>query len=289
MSSESPVQEPWRTNGSSALNRTTASRNDIHPVLTLVAELPSAPESDMKAAVLTNLVDVLTRGEAGDFERTAALARQFGHQQVAAIHGEVDGLLRSGANLPLTSAAITTLARAVQVEEVLLRAGRSVGRSRQVATECAGAAFWLLMVDIDPMQRAPLPATPSEFRLVVERGGADLWRRILANIAVHPWGPVVARLEELARAADLEGPARAIDRCAKVYRERVAESERREVAKEIRRLVAVSGRTQRQFAQYVGTSAPRLSTYGSGIVTPSAAMMLRISMQSAVLARQELR
>jgi transcriptional regulator with XRE-family HTH domain len=48
------------------------------------------------------------------------------------------------------------------------------------------------------------------------------------------------------------------------------------VAAEIRDLVARSGLPRQDFALRLGTSRPRLSTYMSGKVTPSAAMMPRI-------------
>ena len=43
-----------------------------------------------------------------------------------------------------------------------------------------------------------------------------------------------------------------------------------------RRIVAMSGLSQRAFAARVGTSASRLSSYVHGHVVPSATMMLRI-------------
>ncbi|NHA01308.1 helix-turn-helix transcriptional regulator [Nocardioides sp. W3-2-3] len=55
------------------------------------------------------------------------------------------------------------------------------------------------------------------------------------------------------------------------------EDERRAVADHIRTTIAATGLTQRQFATLVGTSPSRLSTYVTGSVTPSAAMLLRIN------------
>lgn len=53
-------------------------------------------------------------------------------------------------------------------------------------------------------------------------------------------------------------------------------ADRSEVASRIRRAVSSSGLTSAEFARLVGTSASRLSTYCSGKVTPSAAMLVRI-------------
>ena len=59
-------------------------------------------------------------------------------------------------------------------------------------------------------------------------------------------------------------------------RQDAANAEREQVADEIRDLVARSGLSRQDFALRLGTSRPRLSTYLSGRVTPSAALMLRM-------------
>ncbi|MST31728.1 hypothetical protein GHK86_03170 [Acidimicrobiaceae bacterium USS-CC1] len=53
-------------------------------------------------------------------------------------------------------------------------------------------------------------------------------------------------------------------------------AERAAVAEEVAALVRASGWSQRESAQRIGTSAPRLSTYLSGKVVPSAALMVRM-------------
>lgn len=59
-------------------------------------------------------------------------------------------------------------------------------------------------------------------------------------------------------------------------RRRAQADEREAVAAEVRRVVARSGLSKAQFAARIGTSASRLSTYLSGKVTPSAALMVRM-------------
>ena len=140
------------------------------------------------------------------------------------------------------------------------------------------------MEGIDNEGCAPIPRTADRFRGLLEQHGAGAWRQVLANVAANPWGPDVSRLLDLADEAGMAAPAEAIAECAEVYRKRHDDADRLEVAMEIRRLVAISGCSQRQFARYVGTSAPRLSTYVNGAVTPSAALMLRISRYAHVLA-----
>ncbi len=59
-------------------------------------------------------------------------------------------------------------------------------------------------------------------------------------------------------------------------RQLAADSERGQVASEVSRLVGGSGLTQQDFADRIGTSRSRLSTYMSGRVVPSAALMVRM-------------
>lgn len=259
---------------------------DVRDARRLVANLRRSADTSARAAVFENLVDVVANGEPADYERTVALSLQIGRQRMAELQDEFDSSLGSGPHQPFATAAIIRLARGAQLESVLIRSGRSSGAAHRVATGCAEAAFWLLMVDIDPSRAVPLPGTPLDLALILERRGVNTWRQILANVALQPWGPTPLRLANLARAAGLPIAAEAVERCACVYQERVSADERSEIAKEIRRLVAVSGCSQRVFAENVGTSAPRLSTYVNGGVTPSATMMLRIRRQSAALAHQ---
>jgi hypothetical protein len=251
----------------------------------VLAIIPPTPEGTLRAAVLSNLLCVVALGDAEDYLHTAMLVRRFGHQQVAQLQSELDELLKIGPDLPLTTAACRELARRTHVERAVAAAGHSDDDAVTTAGKCYGASFWLLMADIDPNRPAPPPRDAAELADIVEKRGAAEWRRVLAIIASNPWGPEVIRLAELAREADLPAPASALEWCAKVYRKRFEEAERLEVAKEIRRLVAISGCSQRQFAQYIGTSPSRLSTYVNGLVTPSAAMMLRISRSASALAQ----
>jgi len=59
-------------------------------------------------------------------------------------------------------------------------------------------------------------------------------------------------------------------------RKLAADSERCEVAAEVRRLVSDSALSRQDFADRIGTSRSRLSTYMSGKVVPSAALMVRM-------------
>ena len=59
-------------------------------------------------------------------------------------------------------------------------------------------------------------------------------------------------------------------------RKLAADSERAEVASEVRALAARSALSKQDFAKRIGTSRSRLSTYMSGQVVPSAALMVRM-------------
>jgi transcriptional regulator with XRE-family HTH domain len=66
-------------------------------------------------------------------------------------------------------------------------------------------------------------------------------------------------------------------------RDHAAQADREEVVDRVNEAVRHSGLTNREFARLVGTSASRLSTYLSGKVTPSAAMLVRIERAAAKL------
>jgi ribosome-binding protein aMBF1 (putative translation factor) len=53
-------------------------------------------------------------------------------------------------------------------------------------------------------------------------------------------------------------------------------AEREQVAARVREAIARSGLDRKEFAAAIGTSVSRLSTYATGRVCPSAAMLLRI-------------
>ena len=59
-------------------------------------------------------------------------------------------------------------------------------------------------------------------------------------------------------------------------RKLAADSERADVVSEVQALVARSGRSRQDFAERIGTSRSRLSTYMSAQVVPSAALMVRM-------------
>ncbi len=123
----------------------------------------------------------------------------------------------------------------------------------------------------------PVETWPFEGILAaVERGTLPDWRRIADVIQGDPWGPVAQQVLEAVRLARPYGTAELLEGVVDRARKLAADSERGEVAAEVRRLVSDSGLSQRDFADRIGTSRSRLSTYMSGKVTPSAALMVRM-------------
>ena len=123
----------------------------------------------------------------------------------------------------------------------------------------------------------PVESWPFEGILAaVERGTLPDWRRLAKAIKTDPWGPVAQQVIEALGLSRPYGTAELLEGVIQRAREEAAESERHEVAAEIRKLVDGSGLPRREFAERIGTSRPRLSTYISGQVVPSAALMVRI-------------
>ncbi len=110
----------------------------------------------------------------------------------------------------------------------------------------------------------------------LERGDLSHWRRIAAEVRRDPWGKVASDLVDVLSychpygvgdlMADVVASARAV----------AEQSERASVSAEVREIVEASGMTAAEFAARIGTSPSRLSTYATGKVIPSAALMVRM-------------
>lgn len=111
---------------------------------------------------------------------------------------------------------------------------------------------------------------------IIERGTLTDWLILTRAIDDDPWGPVARQVEEYLgyEAPYGVGPLlmRAIDRARRAAEAR----ERAEVADEVRDLITQSGLSVAALAERIGTSRSRLSTYRSGSVMPSAAIMARL-------------
>jgi hypothetical protein len=131
--------------------------------------------------------------------------------------------------------------------------------------------------NIEASPEDPVETWPFEGILAaIERGTLPDWRRLAEAINGDPWGPVAQQVMEALSLSRPYGTAELLEGVISRAREEAADSERREVAAEIRNLVDGSGLSRQSFAERIGTSGSRLSTYISGQVMPSAALMVRI-------------
>jgi hypothetical protein len=131
--------------------------------------------------------------------------------------------------------------------------------------------------NLDASPDDPVESWPFEGILAaVERGTLPDWRRLAAAIRADPWGPVAQQVLEAVRLSRPYGTAELLEGVVDQARTLAADSERRDVASEVRDLVGGSGLPTQEFADRIGTSRSRLSTYMSGKVVPSAALMVRM-------------
>jgi DNA-binding transcriptional regulator YiaG len=124
----------------------------------------------------------------------------------------------------------------------------------------------------DPVQTWPFEGIVA----AVERGTLPDWRRLARAIQADPWGPVAQQVLEAINLSHPYGTAELLHGVIGSARQLAIDSERQEVAAEVKRLVSSSGLSQQDFADRIGTSRSRLSTYMSGRVMPSAALMVRM-------------
>jgi hypothetical protein len=139
--------------------------------------------------------------------------------------------------------------------------------------------------NIDASPTDPVESWPYEGLVTaIERGSLSDWRRIAAAVRRAPWGPVARGLEEYATYGEETGVAELMVEAVRRARAAAERADKAEVSARVRAAVERSGLAARRFAAEVGTSASRLSTYGTGAVQPSAAMLLRIERESQRLA-----
>ena len=110
----------------------------------------------------------------------------------------------------------------------------------------------------------------------VERGTLPDWHRLANAINADPWGLVARQVLEAVRLSHPYGTAELLEAVVAQARKQAIDAERENVASEVRDLVARSGLSRQEFAERIGTSRPRLSTYISGKVIPSATLMVRM-------------
>lgn len=120
----------------------------------------------------------------------------------------------------------------------------------------------------------------------IERGGLAHLQRIVRAVDANPTGPVA---QDLAEATEILSDPDALGfvkaRLLDSYLRRAQDSDA-EVAHQVQSALDYSGVSLREFADRIGTSASRLSTYATGSTRPSAAKLIEIQRASVALSRQ---
>lgn len=130
-------------------------------------------------------------------------------------------------------------------------------------------------VDVDPS--TPVEEWPYEALVTaIERGSIGDWARIARAVRHDPWGHVARQVEERMAYERPFGVGPLLERAIASARADAVRSERAEVAETVAALVQRSGISMAALAERLGTSRTRLSTYRSGSVVPSAALLVRL-------------
>lgn len=130
-------------------------------------------------------------------------------------------------------------------------------------------------VDVDPA--TSVATWPYEALVtIIERGTIGDWLVLTREFDRDPWGSVARQIEEYLAYEQPYGVAPLLSRALARARRQSGARERAEVAAEVADLVERSGLSLAELASRVGTSRTRLSTYRSGRVVPSAAMLVRL-------------
>ncbi|WP_299166275.1 helix-turn-helix transcriptional regulator [uncultured Arthrobacter sp.] len=109
----------------------------------------------------------------------------------------------------------------------------------------------------------------------VERGDIRDWHRIAEAVTASPRGKVAAELKEVLATTESPAMSALFSRILLHSVRNSEDAERQEVTQDLAAYLTRSGMTRAEFAQQLGTSPSRLSTYLTGKVVPSAVMMVR--------------
>ncbi len=249
--------------------------------LDVVGSLTVRPSWAATVATAANLTALFTLDDPEDYVDLAALVTQCGHGFVSSTQDRIGRRIEQDPSLPLTTALMWQLSPTRLAD----RLRDHTESPDEVVAACEQAWLWLFLADMDDAPPAQPITTLEEYRRVFEEETVVEWRRHFTRTVLdNPWSAVA---EDVVATADRMGwHGQAASRFLALYRRRFEDREREVVAREIKRMVRQSGVSQREFAQLIGTSASRLSTYVTGSTTPSAAMLLRISRVAKSLAER---
>lgn len=240
--------------------------------LDVATTLTERPDWPARVAVLANLTAFYTLDDPRDYADLATLVADRGHPFVSSTQDTLGRRLEADATLPGATGLIWQLTQ----PGLAARLRPHVASPEEVVRACEQAALWLFLADLEGDPPDEPITTLDQFRRVLKEGSIVEWRRHFVHTVLdNPWSPAA---DDVAAYADGLGEhGTAASRFLELYRRRFEDREREVVAREIKRMVRQSGISQRAFAQLIGTSPSRLSTYVNGGVTPSAAMLLRIT------------
>lgn len=230
----------------------------------------------VRLAVAANALALIRYDADDDVHDLQRITAELGRRQAATLQEELLALADTEPGRPLTTRLVRVLGERAWGEPARA-AGTLTGGSAELRALCSEATLELLMVG--PRATGPAPALASRRDVLDTFASGDvlLWRRLVVAAMAEPWAGRAT--EHLALLDQQERPSEfaSLRALAEMARRVAEEDERRAVADHIRTTIASTGLTQREFATLVGTSPSRLSTYVTGSVTPSAAMLLRIN------------
>lgn len=231
-------------------------------------------------AVLSNLVVLAAQPSVADYEGLRVLVAHLGGYAVAEAQDALSYDLEPDPGLPIGTAF--TLALTPLVYRPVFEDAAKVADA-EVEELCAATSMRFMLQGMTSGEPAAELTTVEEFLECFEHQTLPEWRRQLVRYALDPRAPYTAQLVDLAEQSGNPNYPDGIGRFLEALRADADARERQAIADEIRRLIASTGQTQQQFAQRIGTSGPRISTYVKGTVTPSASMFLRIRRTAALI------
>ncbi|MBT2516990.1 helix-turn-helix transcriptional regulator [Streptomyces sp. ISL-90] len=114
----------------------------------------------------------------------------------------------------------------------------------------------------------------------IDRGGLDDWAKVGVAIEAAPHGPIAEQLEEALAISESVGAAALLRR---VLDDARMTAEERSIRR-LKELAREADLSQQELAERIGTSRPRLTSYLSGAVVPSAVVVERLE---AVVRRRQ--
>ncbi|WP_408896664.1 helix-turn-helix domain-containing protein [Nocardioides sp. R1-1] len=224
--------------------------------------------------VVANMLSLAAQQRVDDYRELHRLSAELGAHRLAMLQQTLSVTIETDGELSLGSAFVHALAPPFYGP--VLGEVDDEAESATLAALCTRTAMLFMLAGAHLVSPGPDIQTPQDFvdHFLHER--LPQWRAQVLRYANDPWSPYAQHLLALAEAAGMPEFGTTIRNFVGTLRLHVDERDRQAVAAEILHLVSRSGLTQAEFARRVGTSPSRMSTYCSGRVTPSAALMVRM-------------